>query len=78
MFVLFVLLSKKALSLQDSSSYFSVMVFGRLVVLVKRQMDAFLVSICADFKIFSLQLCSQQHYFSIIFITTFRTASHTS
>lgn len=40
--MLFVFLSKKALSLQDASSYFSVMVFGRLVVLVKRQMDAFL------------------------------------
>ncbi|MCP9266035.1 Exocyst complex component 1 [Dirofilaria immitis] len=33
-----------ALSLQDASSYFSVMVFGRLVVLVKRQMDAYLNS----------------------------------
>lgn len=43
-FVLFVLLSKKALTLQDSSSYFSVMVFGRLVVLVKRQLDIFMVS----------------------------------
>uniref|UniRef100_A0A914ZGK6 Exocyst complex component Sec3 PIP2-binding N-terminal domain-containing protein n=1 Tax=Parascaris univalens TaxID=6257 RepID=A0A914ZGK6_PARUN len=41
-FVLFVLLSKKALTLQDSSSYFSVMVFGRLVVLVKRQLDIFM------------------------------------
>lgn len=43
--MVFVFLSKKALSLQDASSYFSVMVFGRLVVLVKRQMDAYLVSI---------------------------------
>uniref|UniRef100_A0AAF5PH64 Sec3-PIP2_bind domain-containing protein n=2 Tax=Wuchereria bancrofti TaxID=6293 RepID=A0AAF5PH64_WUCBA len=41
-FVLFVFLSNKAPSLQDASSYFSVMVFGRLVVLVKRQMDAYL------------------------------------
>uniref|UniRef100_A0A8R1XYQ7 Sec3-PIP2_bind domain-containing protein n=1 Tax=Onchocerca volvulus TaxID=6282 RepID=A0A8R1XYQ7_ONCVO len=41
-FVMFVFLSKKALSLQDASSYFSVMVFGRLVVLVKRQMDTYL------------------------------------
>ncbi|VDK45989.1 unnamed protein product [Anisakis simplex] len=43
-FVLFVLLSKKALTLQDASSYFSVMVFGRLVVLVKRQLDIFMDS----------------------------------
>ncbi|VDN07869.1 unnamed protein product [Thelazia callipaeda] len=41
-FVMFVFLSRKALSLQDASSYFSVMVFGRLVVLVKRHMDAYL------------------------------------
>lgn len=43
-FVLFVLLSKKALANQDASSYFSVMVFGRLVVLIKRQMDSYLDS----------------------------------
>ncbi|VDN90912.1 unnamed protein product [Brugia pahangi] len=43
-FVLFVFLSNKAPLLQDASSYFSVMVFGRLVVLVKRQMDAYLDS----------------------------------
>lgn len=43
-FVLFVLLSKKALSFQDSTSYFSVMIFGRLVVLVKRQLDIFMDS----------------------------------
>lgn len=41
-FVLFVLLSKKALSFQDSASFFSVMIFGRLVVLVKRQLDVFM------------------------------------
>ncbi|MFH4984443.1 hypothetical protein AB6A40_011152, partial [Gnathostoma spinigerum] len=43
-FVLLVLLSKKALRLQDATSYFSVMIFGRLVVLIKRQFDVFMVS----------------------------------
>ncbi|VDD94922.1 unnamed protein product [Enterobius vermicularis] len=41
-FTLFVFLSKKALSFQDCTSYFSVMIFGRLVVLVKRQLDSFM------------------------------------
>ncbi len=43
MFVFFVLLSKRALAVQDNASYFSV-IFGRLVVLVKRQFDIFMVS----------------------------------
>lgn len=51
-FVMFVFLSKKALSLQDASSYFSVMVFGRLVVLVKRQMDTYLVNVLNNFNHF--------------------------
>ncbi|VDN56326.1 unnamed protein product [Dracunculus medinensis] len=40
--VIFVLLSKKALGLQNSTCFFSVMVFGRFVVLVKRQFDIFM------------------------------------
>uniref|UniRef100_A0A0N5AIT6 Sec3-PIP2_bind domain-containing protein n=1 Tax=Syphacia muris TaxID=451379 RepID=A0A0N5AIT6_9BILA len=43
-FTLFVFLSKKALSFQDCTSYFSVMIFGRLVVLVKRQLDIFMIA----------------------------------
>lgn len=40
--ILFVILSKKILSPTDAGSYFSV-TFGTLVVLIKRQFDAYMV-----------------------------------